>query len=281
MEYKALEKAPYGMVTEYTMWKVNSDVIIMGASEANHSYIPSLLEEKLGMTVYNCGKNGCRFYYQHAMINGILDRYNPKLIIWSISPNELCTPTEEDRGNLSKLNPFYYEKEFVNKALRTKSPFEPIKLLSNSYSFNSKLFYYLNYIYISDEISEYGGYEPLYKKQKNLNIVEAEWNGNYDSTINDVFNKTIERCINQNVPVIFVFTPRFERENHDELESYKKLKQSVNMYKIPIIEDLYHIDVLMKKEYFKDNAHLNHDGAIIFNNLLVEKLDSLLHSSMN
>lgn len=274
LELMALEHSPYGMVTEYTMWKVDADVIIMGASEAQHSYIPSLLQDSLGMTVYNCGKDGCRFYYQNAMINGILDRYNPKLIIWSISPNELCTPSEEDKGNLSQLNSFYSENDFCRQALKTKSKFEPVKLMSAGYSFNSRLFPYLYKIFMPDYSYEKGGYAPLYGKQNDLEIKSRDWDGNYDETINAVFENTIERCLQNGVRVVFVFTPRLEIESHEDLTSYKQLKKTIEKYDVTIVENLYHDSELMSGKYFKDNAHLNHEGAVIFN----QKLSSIISS---
>lgn len=268
LENKALEHSPYGMVTEYTMWKVDADVIIMGASEAQHSYIPSYLEKQLGMTVYNCGKDGCRFFYQNAMINGILDRYSPKMIIWSISPNELCTPSEEDRGNLSQLNPFYKENDFCKQALKTKSKYELVKLMSSSYLFNSRLFPYLYKIFMPDSQYEYGGYAPLYGSQKDLQIKSREWSGVYDETIKEVLESTIERCLENEVQIVFVFTPRLEKENHYELVSYNELKHTIGKYNTPIIENLYHDAELMSTQYFKDNAHLNNEGALLYNKKL-------------
>ena len=272
LEFKALEHSPYGMVTEYTMWKVDADVIIMGASEAQHSYIPSLLEEQLGMSVYNCGKNGCRSYYQNAMINGILDRYNPKMIIWSISPNELSAPSEEDKGNLSQLNSFYKENDFCKQALRTKSKYEPVKLLSCCYAYNSRLFPYLYKIFMLDYQYEYGGYAPLYGSQKDLEIKSRDWYGTYDETLNSVFDSTIKRCVENGVQIVFVFTPRLENESHDTLISYRHLIESINRFDAPLIEELYHDGELMDPKYFKDHAHLNHEGAVLFN----KKLSNIL-----
>lgn len=271
LENKALERAPFGMVTEYTMWKVNTDMVIIGASEACHSYIPSLLEDSLGRSVYNCGKDGCGFYYQNAMIHGILDRYSPRIILWSIGPDELNTPSEKAQGTLSQLNPFYNENEFCRQALKTKSKYEPIKLLSKSYSYNSQLFTYL-FLIKSDYSYEKGGYAPLYGTQKALDITHRTWEDNYDTTIQEVFSNTLDRCIQQGVQVICVFTPRYENENHEDLFSYQQLKTVLSEKGIPLVEDLYHDPDLMKSSYFKDEAHLNNEGAVLFS----EKLSHIL-----
>lgn len=272
LELKALEHSPYGMVTEYTMWKVDADVIIMGASEALHSYIPSLLEERLGMTVYNCGKDGCRFYYQNAMINGILDRYNPKMIIWSVSPNFLCKPSEEDKGNLSQLNPFYSENEYCRWILKTKSVYEPIKLLSKCYSYNSRLFPFFYKMFMPDYNYEYGGYAPVFDTQKNLKIESQKWRDEYDESMESMFNQTIMRCIRNDVKIVFVFTPRFEKADYNALITYVHLKTTIEDNRLPLIDDLYHNEDLMKPELFKDNAHLNNDGAILFTHMLADRI---------
>lgn len=275
LEDITVERAPFGMVTEYTMWKVNADMVIIGASEACHSYIPSLLEDSLGLSVYNCGKDGCRFYYQNAMIHGVLDRYSPKIIIWSISPGELNTPSEKDRGNLSQLNPFYDKNEFCRQALKTKSKYEPVKLLSKSYSYNSQLFRYL-FLIKSDYSYEKGGYAPLYGTQKALDISDRSWEDHYDTTIQEVFSNTLDRCIQSDVQVVCVFTPRYEKENHEDLVSYQELKKILSAKGIPLIEDLYHDPDLMNPECFKDNAHLNHKGALLFNEKLSEVIRGML-----
>ena len=275
LESKALEHSPYGMLTEYTMWKVDADVIIIGSSEAQHSYIPSLLEERLGMSVYNCGKEGCYFYYENAMINGILDRYNPKMIIWAIGPNYLNEPTEEDKGNLSQLNPFYKENEFCRQALKTKSKYEPVKLVSSSYTYNSRLFPYLYKIFMPDYQYEYGGYAPLYECQKNIEIKERIWNDSYDESICFVFDQTIERCLDNGVQIVFVFTPRLEIENHEDLTSYRSLIETKKKYNLCLIEDLYHSEKLMTPELFKDNPHLNHEGAKLFTSMLADEIIAL------
>lgn len=272
LELKALDHSPYGMITEYTMWKVNTDVVIMGASEALHSYVPSVLEERLGMSVMNCGKDGCGLYYQIAMVNGILDRYAPKVIIWSVFPNGLCKPSKNDMGVLSQLNPFYKENDFCRQALKAKSKFEPIKLLSSSYSYNSRLFPFIYKIFMPDYSYEKGGYAPLYETPKDLIIESRKWTDKYDESFNAIFDQTIKRCIQNGVKIVFVFTPRLEVGNYDHLITYKHLKSTVEKNNLLLIEDLYHKEELMDPKLFKDNAHLNNNGAIMFTHLLADKI---------
>ncbi len=77
---------------------------------------------------------------------------------------------------------------------------------------------------------------------------------------------------------MFVFTPRLEKEEHGELEPYKNLVKTIDKYNLFLVEDLYHHEQLMKSELFKDNAHLNHDGAVLFTNMLIDRVDTVLQN---
>lgn len=271
LENKAVDKSPYGMVKEYTMWKVDTDVVIIGASEATHSYIPSILENSLDMSVYNCSHDGCRFYYQNAMVRGIMERYHPQMILWSISPTYLSPPRAGADNGLSELSVFYKENTFCRQALATKSKYEPIKLLSNSYIYNSRLFPFLYNIFLAHYQYD-KGYAPLYGSSANTNFEEDRFDERFDESIGSVFEETLRQCIQNDVNVILVFTPRYKFMDFSNFESYLQLKAITTKYDVGLLEDLYHHDELMKEEYFKDNSHFNHKGATLFSKILGEQV---------
>ena len=272
LEMATLKHAPSSLVPENTMWLVSSDVVIIGASEVMHSYIPKMLEEKLGMSVYNCGNDGSRFYYQNAMISGILNRYTPKKIIWSVSPN-FFTSRAEDNDRLSALNPFYHENDLCRQALNTKSEYEPVKLLSQCYVYNSRLFPYIAKLFSADPYTKEKGYSPLYSKGTSLKRKERQWNNEaYNEEFRDVMESTIKLCKERGVDLILILTPRYEYEEHSHITSYKEMKKLVAKYNLQFIEVLYHDPELMQAQYFKDAGHLNHEGAKLFNAKLAERI---------
>lgn len=231
LEKKALEKSPFGMATEYTMSKVDADVVIIGSSDAHHAYIPQIIRDSIDLEVYNCGQDGCLFYYKNAAIHAILDRYTPKIIIWDISPNELSTIEGHIDNSLSKLKPFYHTNAFVRDNIDVLSKYEHIKVLSQSYVFNSRLLPYVYKIVMPDYNYQYGAYAPLFGSQNGLEMTEREWEGTFDKRKNDIFINTINRCLKNNVKVVFSFAPRFEKERHDCLESYEQIKKISIEYK--------------------------------------------------
>lgn len=279
LELKALEHSPFGMVAEYTMWKVDTDVVIIGASEVTHSYVPHIIEDSLGMSVYNCGRDGSRFYYQAAMINGILDRYAPKIIIWSICPDEFKSPSEEDKGVLSIIYPFYKEKDYLHDYVKVVSRYEPIKLLSNCYIYNSKLLTYLFFLFTSDYPYEKGGFAPLYGSIDGLHSHEVVYSEKAcDNQVKQTFEKTIQRCKEKGVELYCVLSPRFETGDYTSLPNYLQLKSILSENDIPLIEEYYHSPILSQPEYFRDNAHLNETGARVFSQMFSSDILSILSS---
>lgn len=274
LEHKALQHSPNGMITEYTMEEVDSDVIIMGASDALHSYVSSIIEDSLGMSTYNCGKDGMRFYYQNAMVNGILDRYSPKLIIWSVSPAFLSAPSKEDKDAISDLNPWYRTNEFCRNAILMKSEFEYIKMMSYLYAFNSRLYAYLYKCIMPDYSYQPGGYAPVYGNlpDSKMGVRDYSAEDGLDEKSSEVLSSTLKRCKDAGTDVVFVLTPRYELGEYESISQYTELIGICEEYDAEIITDLFRDKYLLEPYYFKDAAHVNNDGAVLFTEKLVEEI---------
>lgn len=271
LEDRALDHSPNAMVTHYTMKKVDSDIVIIGASEAQHSYVSQMIEDSLKMTTYNCGKDGCHIYYQEAMINSILKRYSPKKIIWSVTPDDLSTPSQKGIDGLSQLNPYYHNDEYCRELVNKKSKYEPIKMASQSYVYNSRLLPLL-YKSFGPDFRYYKGYAPISGTEPYLKRNEKVWVNDCNEEMVSRFTSILEQCKQQNVEMILVFTPRYEYDNHDTLVQYLKMKEIVDDLGIQLVEDLYHHEDLMHLDYFRDYAHFNDKGAVIFTNMLIERI---------
>jgi len=272
MEERSTVHNPTSFTAEYTMWHVNEDVLIIGASEAQHSYVSKILADNLGMSVYNCGEDGQFFYYQNAMVNGILDRYCPKLIIWSVNPSFLSfNPLAKER--IGALKPFADENAYCRDMLRIKSKYEPLKIKSSCYVYNSDILPFV-VSSISNPVTDNNwGWVPSNSKASPPEIKEAKYVNETDETCLSIFDLTLSRLKKNNIDVVFVFTPSYETGVYDTLDSYHSLLNTTNKYGYPIIEDLYHHDTLMDSTLYRDNMHLNKEGAVLFTTMLTEKLN--------
>lgn len=278
LENLALDKSPSSMQVDYTMKKVHSDIIIVGASEAAHGYVPQILRDSLNCSVYNCGIDGRPTYYHIAMVNCILDRYTPKMIIWSTNPMSLTNKTENENLNrLSVLNRFYKCNKHCREVIDKNSKFEGIKCQLNTYGQNSNLYNYLRCIIKPDEDTLYGRYLPIYGTINGMELQQRDLNEvfSYQNELAKDFLNLLNRCKDEGVDVVLVFTPRYEMSDYENLESYIKLKEIANETGSILIEEFYRHPLIYKPEYFKDCAHLNDDGAKLFTGLLSGKLKSI------
>lgn len=279
LQKKALHKSPFAMVTENTLLKVKDDIILIGASETTHGYIPQIIRDSLKMSVYNCGKDGYRFYYQASMVDGILNRYSPKLILWSIYPDFLSRPSLNDIERLSILKPFANENDFIRNILLKRDYLEKYKLYSNLYRFNSK-FLPLVFKILSDDYSfEYGGFQPLINRNnkypsRHFTSVKNDLDTNLVSSL----TKILEKCKNAGTNVIFVLPPRLEIHDYSRTNQYKKLRHIANLYKTPIIDKYYNSEEFLNDStYFKDVGHLNRRGAVKFSTLISSDIKKILN----
>jgi hypothetical protein len=275
----ALKNSPYAMVTEYTMQKVQTDVILIGASETTHGYIPNIIQDSLNMSVYNCGKDGYRFYYQASMVHGIIQRYRPKLIVWSVYPDFLSHPSSNDFERLSILKPFANEDDFVRSVLLKKDFFEKYKLESNLYRFNSRLFPLLYKAISKDYKFEYGGFVPL--ENENNKYPSRQYTtvkNDFDTVLGFSLGTILEKCNKVGTKVVFVLPPRLEIHDFSRTRQFIEFRRIANIYNAKIIDQYYNsYEFISDSTYFKDIGHLNRRGAVKFSTLISKELMTLIN----
>lgn len=267
----AIAHSPYGFLTEYAMEKVNTDVVIIGASTANHHYVPALLADSLQMSVRNCGKDGCGFLHQCCMIDGILKRYSPRIIIWDIIPSYLSHPSLAELDRLSDFNSYYDKNEYCRKVVDLRTPEEKFKMLSHLYRYNSRI---LPLIYKGVFAYNYpaDGYLPLPDegyKYPSL-IVEKE---------RDEFNEMqferlvtiIDECKQKDVRLVLSLSPRFVKSDYLQKKVYEKWCEVSEKKGIPLIDFYNDPFFLNDSTLSKDNAHLNDKGARLFTEMWIQE----------
>lgn len=278
MEEMAMENNPSEMQADYTVKKVHSDVLIIGASDASHSYVPEILRDSLNLSVYNCGNDGKPSLYHIAVVNCILDRYSPKQIIWSVSPMWLSNKNaNEDNNRLSVLNPFYHDYSYCKEVINKKSKWEVIKCKSNAYIYNSNIFNYLRCIFLPSKEYQYGRYKPLFGSKGSVELQKRDLQTTFtfSEELSEALFNTLKRCKDKGTKVVLVFTPRYEESDYQDLVSYKKIQEIALETDAILLEEYYRDSTIYKTKYFYDFAHLNDEGARIFTSLLANKLKNI------
>ena len=108
-------------------------------------------------------------------------------------------------------------------------------------------------------VNENKGYSPLYGNFSGGKYALP----NSINSKNKYYDLVVKYCLNHKKEVVF-FTAPFRILNND-FSFVQKLET-----KIPELKNFS--NELPNNKYFQNNNHLNHDGAIVFTNILIEKL---------
>jgi hypothetical protein len=147
--------------TTYAVDSARQDIMIFGSSRAVRHYSPTIISGISGLSCYDSGRDGLMIPYSTAIEEISLSRHIPKLIILDISPRELgIDKTKYEK--LSILLPYCEEHQQFIKYIKEVSRYEPEKLFSKTYPYNSSAFILANNSLFSKSVEkDDNGYLPL------------------------------------------------------------------------------------------------------------------------
>ena len=267
MKDLGLQKNPENMwlKTPFVVEKVNSDVVIVGSSKASHHYVPQMFEDSLGMTAYNCGQDGCFFLYQNCIINMLLDRYRPKMILWDIQPGSFTSHNDKEYQNIRYLSPYYPQSVWAKDYIDSESMKMPLRMQSRMFAYNSKALNFLFPLVMGSSKTE-NGYIPLpnkgykYPEKRGSKAVELPYSPN-DKYLS-LLSATLERCKEEGVKVQLFISPEYNYESDAYLAAVEDICR-VSFDKGVHCHN-YHSLGANDSTMFKDASHLNDKGARIY-----------------
>ena len=120
--------------TIQTLFHQKSDILILGASRAHHSFDPRVIQKETGLTCFNGGRSGVKMDYFDLCVSSYLKRCTPRLIILDISSDMMEAPKDDQFKSLRCL---YGMCEPLTEAMDSAySPLERLKLHSSLYRNN-------------------------------------------------------------------------------------------------------------------------------------------------
>lgn len=273
-----LAKNPESMwvKTPFVVEKVESDVLIIGSSKAMHHYDPKILSDSLKMSVYNCGQDGCFFLYQNTIINMLLDRYKPKMIIWDIQPEcftDCSSPTEYQ--NMRYLSPYYSNNIWVKKYVNSQG-FKTAKNMNcKMYSYNSKAIQYVFPLLVKGVQTD-RGYVPL-MSQRNRNLIFSKLKNDTVSykkplTWLNLLSNTETRCQKMGVKLYLFSSPEYTRKKISYKIGISDIKRISKCNNVNYVDYSSNKQFISLPELFEDASHLNIDGAGVYTKLIISDL---------
>lgn len=268
----------------YIAEKCCDDILILGSSRAARHYVPSVIEDSLGMSCYNCGEPGCGIITAYARYKMVAERKKPKIVIYEVYPDYDYYKTDEYSKYLGRIRQ-YADKPVVKKMfLELGDGLEGVRLFSNMYRNNSFIFH--NVVDNLIRGDRYKGYKPLIgvlkdetKESKMVSKQSLVASYNYvDSVKLSYLEKLIVEMKRDSVTFCFMVSPRFIdlRSALMMKTEYNPIKKICHKHKVPFIDYTYLEGVSDNKTLFQDIRHLNHEGALLYTAKICSVLSGIL-----
>lgn len=272
---KALERHPddIWLKSSYSVEKVDAECIIIGSSTAVHHYDPEIIERKTGLSTYNCGQDGCFLLHSCCIINSILERYSPKMIIMDISPRALLDSDKRDEYQNMRFLSYYYDNDpVVKNFIDSKGKRNEWLYHANFYRYNSHAIYTFYPVFFGTSTKL--GYVPLPPKTHALDKAKnhVEWEGNWvDSYLALLFN-TIDNCKKHGVEFIVVSSPYYADFGDSVMKKCDEFAAMLGNKGVKYINFLNKAPYTDDYSLFKDNSHVSAKGAEMMTDTLVKML---------
>lgn len=244
--------------------KNKDDILIFGASELSHALISSQIADRTGLSTYNLACDGCGIYYQYPLLETILDEHAPKAII--ISSNQM---NDVDLRYLSRLYPIYGKNGHVRKIVDRLFPEERYKLAFQGYVYNSKI---LRVFDSKDD--NLMGYVPLPPEESKteVTLVDSLVAGK-PSQISDesrgYFLKFVKEATAAGTKVYVCLPPVLLKSDESHRSNVLSIIEASGA---TVIDFSKQDDILEDRRLFFDKTHLNHNGAKVVTDRVLQVL---------
>lgn len=247
------------------------DVIILGSSRAYHHYDTPFMSDSLGLDIYNAGFKGNGVVFASGLLEMLLERYKPRLVIFDVEPKFDINVYPNDDNNkryISKLKP-YYKNEVAANIIKDISESEWYKVHSGMYRYNSNIFPLVMQSWVSTSDKNLRGFSPL-KKKFDGSKIENESKYLRDTLKICYMAKMIRVCQKNDVPLVFITSPKYGQLKSEILQPAKNLCLKNH---IPYF-DYYSSPDFYDPNLFNDSGHMNVVGARKFSKLVASIIDS-------
>jgi len=266
--------------TNYVMNSTKADVLIFGSSRAAYHYDTKILQDSLKLSVYNAGRDLSYIHYHYALLEGVLKRYSPKLIILDTRPNEFHHFTNgEDMDRINILLPYYDSHPEIRDVVLLRSEFERYKLFSKIYPYNSLILSELVELlpiarYKKDDSENgYIAKHGVWKQPKGPYTVSDE----IDPVASLYYKKFVALCKQKNIKLIIAYSPLYQTIDADKNRNLAFVKQVCRENNLPFINYIGNKE-FDNAQYFFDGLHLNSKGAGLYSSEIVAPIRRVLNS---
>ena len=264
--------------TAYASLAQRADVVVLGHSRARHDYDTGVLRDRLGATVFNAGKNGQGLWYSRGMVDLLTRAYHPRAFVVDIDPQSIVYQPR-DHAAIAFLAPQMDQSPVVRELVLGQSTLEPVKYLSRSFRFNSRLVLMMDTAFVPDTSD--AGFSPLTRRLDPDRDVDASesWGSKPwlpDAGLEAMLAAMLREARAEGVGVYLVTSPTWRREGGLDPRQPPLIER---IAAIAAAEGVPWLRVSAEEypefggpELFADGTHLNEIGAARFTEIVSEWL---------
>lgn len=258
--------------TVQAFFKRRADVLILGPSTANHHYDCKIIEDSLGLTCYNAGRDGQNIIYDAMVLEGFLTRCTPKLVVVDVTHSTL---SDTWMSSLNDFNCYYGFLKPIDDIIDSiGSPVDRMKRWSNIYRYNKTWEWLLN-AKIAKSAEDLDGYRPLEVKEiKGLKATNESSQFVMAEECRHYLDRIIDICKEKNVKILFAISPTLVIDNGNFAKDVNDVLHGKGFELMNWNGDTTYTN---HPELFYDKTHLNAKGAAAFTKEFVGKVKDVLN----
>lgn len=262
-----------GPKIKYLASDVYEDVVLMGTSRCNSHYVPSIISDTLGCSVYNGGIDGSDNIFSHYItLNFILSKHKPKVICLELMPSDF-EKQPDPFSTISFFAPYFGKSEGADSVFRLAGKYWEYRI-SHLYRYNAKAISNIAGLAINRNEGGDHGYLPNPQPaQYPTSLGQGYPITKVDSLKLKYVQKFIDLCRKNNIKLVFVVSPMYVKVDKDY---YDPLKAIAARNHVPFMD--YHTEGLFldHPDYFRDSNHLWDKGARLYSSIFASDLKRIL-----
>lgn len=263
-----------GPKIRYLVNDIDAEVVMMGASRCNLHYVPDIISDSLGLSVYNGGIDASNNIYNHYIaLRHILSHHVPRLICLEVMATDYMKEDVNPFETISFFAPYFGINEGADSVFRDAGTYGQYKA-SHLYRFNSKAVSNIFGLVVNRQANADRGYLPQHAPAHIPDMLRTE---PVPETVDNMkllyLQRFIDLCKRNEIKLVFMVSPKYTLIEEDP---YAILKEIAERNGVLFLD--YHGRGLFtdRPELFKDDAHLWDKGARLYSTIFVHELKGLL-----
>lgn len=242
-----------------------ADVLILGSSKAKHHYVPQVLADSLGMSVYNAGADGHDVAYASMVLQSWLTRCRPSVVVLDIC-NSMVNG-DWVANSIGDVKCHYGANRAVTGYIDSSGDWRlRLKLHSSLYRLNGSEVW-LAKTYLKGPLPEPSdGYSPLQGSDMKPGVTTY---GPFSPSPIEAgqLQAIATLCRRHGIALRIVLSPNHEIDNGMRRWLAAEARRSG-----VALSDFTELPGLWADHYYKDRGHMNHTGAVKFSSIMAPLL---------